>query len=247
MTESLKVSFSRLAAFKSCPLYFRRRYLQQHHVDTNLYARAGSLFHSAAEHDTNPHNPETLEAAIRHKGRNYGADVVNRALNALPAYTAFVMADTLTDVVAREYELLEHWVDDETGDRIRLHGYADRIMRGSSGLVIDDWKLGTQRPTDIAQLQTYAPIVQRQLGEPVSLLRVIYLQQNGKFKVKAFVPAMSYTDVVDLMSDMAQMLYRSGYYPGWGGLTGHCKVCPFSGSCDWVGLSSTAAIKRKAD
>lgn len=247
MTEH-KVSFSRLAAFQKCPEYFRRRYLLQHHTPKNFYATAGGLLHDAIENDTNPHNPGLLDEMIRHKGKLQDKKAVVRALKARKAYTAFNAQDPYAEAKGvREYEMLVRWVDPETDDVIRLHGFADRVSHGHSGLVVDDWKLGTQRPTDIAQLHTYAPIIERAFDKPVSLLRLVYLRQNGSFTVKSFVPKMNYEDVIELMTDMGQMLYKSGYYPLWGGLTGHCGVCPFASSCVGVGMASTDSIKRKRD
>lgn len=245
MPDPLKVSFSRLALFSKCPRAFRYRYIQQMGQDEGnpLYRQAGVLFHQATEHDTNPHDPEIMEQAIRYKGRLYGKDVIQRALNVLPAYASFLQADPYTEVVAREHEILRLWEDPETDDQVRFHGFADRVMRGDRGLIIDDWKLGQARPTDVAQLQTYAPMIADQFGEPVSLLRLIYLKQNGNFKVKAFLPRMQLAEVDDLMTDMAQVLYRSGYYPAWGGLTGQCKICSFAPICDWVGMGSEDALE----
>lgn len=247
MTEPLKVSFSRLNAFARCPLQFRHRYidkLSNDELDDPLYRKAGVVFHQAAEHVTNPFDPSVMRAAIEHKGRVHGQRVVDRALGRVDAFGEFITDDGPREVVKSEYEILEYWTDPDTGDDIRFHGFVDRVVRGDKGLILDDWKLGRKVPSDVAQLQTYAPLVAERLGEPVSLLRDVYLGPSG-YKVEAFVPMMTADDVRDLFSDMAAMLYHGQRYPGWGSLTDSCRTCAFRNSCPWAGLGSTASVRVK--
>lgn len=239
----LKVSFSRVNLWRTCPEKFRRRYLLSEDDGMDpLYKDAGVIFHRAVEQVTNRFKREIVEGSIREQARDHPPAVAERALSFVKAFEEFLSDRGETEVVARELELVETWVDAVTGRRVRFHGFVDEVSRNADGLTLLDWKTGRKTTADQAQLHVYAPFVERILGEPVTWLQDVYLSKGGKYKVQAFKPQMDMSSVRDILTDMAHQLYLTGYYPPLGGLSQNCDYCGFRATCIGAGLASTDAV-----